>query len=954
MTRPRVLAECIWVAAVSVALAQGARAQPSESWRIGNSRIQREVTLSDGVVRPKALINRLANVDMPVGGEEFVLYLPDDVTIAASEFRRVDKSVRRDGRIQRFSLRLSHPQRPIDAEVLYTVDDGDWFMRKAVTLRTRREPFLLRDIDVDSLTIADGVTDLGGRGQPVYLADSFFLGLEYPAGFNLLENGRIALRHYPGKQITPAGWTSKSAVFGIGERNGVAEAFMRYVERIRIPPRSFLLYNSWYDLRKSEMTIERLTETYEAIRQGLAPYGVTLAAFVPDDGWQNPKSIWEPDLTFLPQGYTPLANAVEKGGACLGLWMPFMGTKLDISWGKEHGYEVATGEKYYCLTAPKYNRRLREVVKRHMRDWRVGYFKHDFNMFNCREPGHGHLPEARYGFEANVDAEIEMLQYERELRSDVYLNVTSCMWLSPWWLPYADAIWMGCSDFGRIKTVPATEPRDWAITYRDHHLWRRFRKERAQFPMSAVMTHGVIYGRRLLLGGKNEPLDKWSDNVVWFFLRGMQMKELYITPSLLSDAQWDILGRACRWAANNAEILRTAQLILGDPGAGEVYGFSSQAGGVAFFGFRNPSVEPQVAEIAARELIGDTSATLHQIYPFRAEAGTLTPDGAFRQTLGPNEIRIYRATAAPEVSSTSLAPAVLGPIPAPISVTLADSAASSNPFGLTARVEPKRGDLTALRLVAVLDQAFDIDARKAFRIECDGAVIQSSITKLEGLQILQAALPVRSLELRMTAVETALDVPFQPSLGLRAWLIADWPGEPGPTATTVVEPACPYAARRRAAVALGEPVEVDTSARRGRALTAADLRTARAAKLHLLVFGSNGEKYAGKPITLNGERVADVPTSRRPIDRWQRCLVDIPKEKLPALRLRNQIRFGNRSGDSYKLRDVALAVQLADGRWAETPFAGDVHCNTLSWLYAEGTPFTNDQSQPITVQFAGE
>jgi len=939
----------IWSVAVYLVSAPGIRAQGVETWSIGNSLIRREVTLAGDAVRPRALANPLTRVTVPVAGEEFILYLTDDAVVPASEFRLVAKSVRRDGKTQHFSLRLAHPHRPIDAELLYTVSDDDWFMRKTVTLRARGKPFLLRDVDVDSLTVADVTTDLGGRGQPVYLADSFFLGLEYPAGFNLIEGGCVSLRHHPGKQVTPAGWISKSAVLGTGESGQAAGTFTRYVERIRIPSRSYLLYNSWYDLRKKEMTIERLTETYEAIRQGLAPYGVKLATFVPDDGWQNPQSIWEADLSFLPQGYTPLADAVEEGGTRLGLWMPFMGTNLDIAWGKEHGYEVATGERYYCLTGPKYNKRLREVVKRHMRDWRVGYFKHDFNMFNCREPGHGHLPEARYGFESNVDAEIEMLRYEQSLLPDVYLNVTSCMWLSPWWLPYADAIWMGCSDFGRIKTVPATEPRDWAITYRDHHLWRRFRKERAQFPMSAVMTHGVIYGRRLMLGGKNEPLDTWSDNVAWFFLRGMQMKELYITPSLLNDVQWDILGRACRWAEDHTETLRTAQLILGDPGAGEVYGFSSRARGLAFFGFRNPSLEPQVAEIAARELIGQGGATVGQIYPFRAKIGTLTSGTVFRQALGPNEIRIYRADLAPNVSETALKAAVVGPNPVPVSVT--EITASGEPFGLAARVDITRDDVTSLRLVVVLERAFDVDVRKAFRVECDGTPVKSMVTKLDGLQILEATLPRRPLELRLTALPTALDVPFQPSLGLRTWLIADWSGTPGPAPDAVVELACPYAARRRGAVPLGEPAEVDASPRRGRELGETDLRTVRAGKLHLFVFGSNGDKYAGKAITLNGERIGDVPTNPRPLDRWKRCVVDIPQDKLASLRLRNQVRFGNSSGDSYKLRDVALAVQLADGAWVETPFAEGIHCSTLGWLHAEGKPFKNDQSQPIAVQF---
>ncbi len=959
---------------LSCALVQGA--EPPRTARISNGPLTLHFVLADGRARVAAFENTQTHAKLGVQAELFRLYLPAGEVVGANEFL----AAKMTSAPRRLEIQLVHAGRGIDARVLYEVKPGDRVIRKTVHLRATGRPFVLRDIDVECID-ATMKTDLGGRGQPIYLApvatarrpvrsgdrkgalglnaaggpngppderqkeaDGFFLGLEYPAGFNIVADGKVVLRHYPGKTIGKDGWTSKTAVLGAGGH----DAFMQYVDTIRTRPRSYLLYNSWYDLRRREMTVERFAGTYEIMRKRLAPYGVTLAAFVPDDGWQNKQSIWEPDRTFLPQGYKPLADILEKGGTRLGLWMPLTGVNLDVSWGVKQGYEAGS-KRHYCMAGPKYNKAIRAVLKDKILNWRVSYFKHDFNSFSCSKPGHGHLPEVRYGFEANVDAEIGLLQYERTLRPEIFLNVTSNMWLSPWWLMYADAIWMGCGDFGLIKTVPAIERREWAITYRDHHLWRRFRKERCQYPMTATMTHGVIYGKRNMLGGRNEPLDVWADNVVWYFLRGMQMKELYITPSILTDAQWDILGRACRWANDQAPVLRTAQLLGGDPAKGEVYGFASHADGVAFFGFRNPSIEPQSIEVAARDLVGDRPSKLKLIYPFKCDAGAVLPDGAVRQALGPNAIRIYRADADAAVKTTRLDPAAFGPAAAAVEIVAGTEAAA----GLACTVKPRRSDLTALRLVLLLDKAYYVNAAKGIEIRANGERVKPSEVKLEGLRLLLGDLPKQGCTLRISASPAALDGPFRSNIMLSGWILADYPGAPGPAPASVAELASPYASRRRVAAPLGEKKEIDLSARRRISLTEADLKGIRAAMLHVLIFGANGEKqYANKPLLLNGEQVATVPHSGRPLDTWRRKLVPIPKDKLGLIKLDNEIRFGNRGGDCYKLRDVALAVQLKDGRWAETAFDRKVYCSVKGWLHSEGEAFKRGTSPGIRAAFA--
>ena len=918
-------------------------AASTQSLAFESQAVARCIELGKPGLRTTAFRDKLTGATIQVQSEPFRLHLPGGDLVNGSEFRLVDSKRSATGDTQRLDVVLEHPARGIEAVVSFEAMAGASFMRKTVRLSAKAKPFVLRDIDVECLQ-TDASTDLGGRGQPIYLADGIFLGLEYPAGFSIVEQGKVVLRHHPGKTIGATQFTSKSAVLGAGGH----DAFMRYVDSIRTQPRPYLLYNTWYDLRRKDMTVERLAETYEIMRKRLAAYGVTLAAFVPDDGWQDKQSIWQPDRGFLPQGYAPLADVLDKGGTSLGLWMPLTGVNLDVEWGAKQGYEAGSA-RHYCMSGPKYNEKMREVLRHHILQWRIGYFKHDFNSFSCSVAGHGHLPETRYGFEANVDAEIELLKYSRSVRPDIFLNVTSNMWLSPWWLPYADAIWMGCSDFGFIKTVPAIEQRDWAITYRDHHLWRRFRKERAQFPMTATMTHGVIYGRRNMLGGKNEPLDKWSDNVAWYFLRGMQMRELYITPELLTDAQWDVLGRACRWATDHAAVLRTAQLTLGDPGNGEVYGFASRANGVAFFGFRNPSVKPQTARIAARELIGDTPARLKLIYPFKCDAGALTPDDTLRQALGPNAIRIYRGDASPGLAATALNPDAFGTPGAALKI---DTPSALNPDALAFRVTPLRSDLDKVQLVLLVENVYEARAAKGIAVLCDGKRVQVHEVALESMRLLHCQLPTQACTFKVETSARALEGPFRSNMGLSGWLVADYTGQPGPSPATKANLACPYASRRRMGQSLGVETEINLSKRRNVAVTEADLKQIRAAMLHVCVFGSNGEEqYAGKPILLNGVEVAKVPTSARPLDRWQRKLVPIPKDKLHLVRVENEIQFGNRGGDCYKLKDTAMAVQLKDGRWAETSFDPQVYCSTVSWLHGEGQAFSKGMSPTVRPSF---
>jgi hypothetical protein len=64
---------------------------------------------------------------------------------------------------------------------------------------------------------------------------------------------------------------------------------------------------------------------------------------------------------------------------------------------------------------------------------------------------------------------------------------------------------------------------------------------------------------------------------------------MYITPSLLTAANWDDLAEAAKWSRTNADVLKDTHWIGGDPAWLEVYGWASWSPGKGVLVLRNPS-----------------------------------------------------------------------------------------------------------------------------------------------------------------------------------------------------------------------------------------------------------------------------------------------------------------------------------------------------------------------------
>jgi hypothetical protein len=153
----------------------------------------------------------------------------------------------------------------------------------------------------------------------------------------------------------------------------------------------------------------------------------------------------------------------------------------------------------------------------------------------------------------------------------------------------ADSIWRG----GEDDSVAGVGPyRERWITYRDADTYEEVVKAGPLYPLNSLMLHGMIYAQHQ----KQLSVDPGGDfrnEVRSYFGTGTQLQEMYITPGLLSEANWDDLAEAAKWSRANADVLKDTHWMGGDPAWLEVYGWASWSPRKGILVLRNPSDKPQ-------------------------------------------------------------------------------------------------------------------------------------------------------------------------------------------------------------------------------------------------------------------------------------------------------------------------------------------------------------------------
>ncbi|NOY78458.1 MAG: hypothetical protein GXO76_11380 [Calditrichaeota bacterium] len=554
-------------------------------------------------------------------------------------FERAEKDTL-SNREQRLVLYFKGTNNPFLLKLTYSLKPNAFFARRTLAVRdTVFGLHFLRKVASRKGRILAPVTIVksGSFGQPAAFTlgqGGGFFGLEYPTSENHLapadkKSADLICKEIIGKRIQKDWLETDPVVEAVTPNAFVKHWFFTYLEDIRVTtPQPYILYNSWYDLRSPlmvkdsshVMNAENIRKIIHLFKTNMVDkYGIRLNAFVLDDGWDIYRSDWVLRKKQFPNGLKPISDELEKMGTHLGIWFGPIGgysyRSWRVGWMKQHGYETVDGEM--CLAGKHYSQLFKKRVVDFVEKDGVRFYKWDGIQFSCSQPDHGHKIGI-YSRKAVMDTVVTLCRAVRAHHPDVYLNITSGTWLSPWWLRWANQIWMQSSDYG-YSDVPSISRRDAAMTYRDLSLYKDFTKEDLWFPISNMMTHGIIKGNLQKLGGQEEPLDKFTNNALLYFARGVSMWELYISPDLLTDGEWQALAQSIRWAKDRFFILKHTEMVGGDPGKKEPYAYVHFSGYWGIVAARNPGIEPKklVLRLAPEMGLNPEAASLvvERVYP---------------------------------------------------------------------------------------------------------------------------------------------------------------------------------------------------------------------------------------------------------------------------------------------------------------------------------------------------
>jgi len=622
---------------------------------LSNNILECSWSVSSGYLRPSSI--RAKDTAVKANTLEcFQLTLPDDDVLKASDLKILHgpdlDALSPDPKAQRVGARhggkqirmtLATPDGNLTIQWRVELRDGSNYVRQYVSLTPQNTNMAVREVVLVPATSvrakAAGTLD----GSPVTV-DDIFLAAEHPLAKIRTWSSELRCSVPRSTPLKVGEEQTYSSVMGVAPAGQLRRAFLYYLERERAQPyRPFLHYNSWYDIGYgAEKILE--PDALKVIdlfgRELIERRGVVMDSFVPDDGWDDPATLWRFHEGF-PNGFDPLGQRAQRYKAGIGVWLsPWGGygkaKEERMKYGLQEGFE--TNQRGFSLAGPKYYGRFRDACLGMVRDYGVNYFK--FDGISSGGVPTGAPAESM----PDVEALLRLIGDLRAAKPDLFINVTTGTWSSPYWLWYADSTWRSGRDWG---TCGWGSQRQQQVTYRDAQTYQNVVRRAPLYPINSLMTQGIMFAHH----GLPKDTDRIVEDIRSFFASGTNCQELYLTPSLLDAKTWDALAEAARWSRANADVLVDTHWIGGDPAQGEVYGWASWSRRKGILALRNPKDEPGKIALdvgKAFELPPGAAQKYALKSPWKSDAAvgplTLTAGQEHTFELTPFEVLVFDAT----------------------------------------------------------------------------------------------------------------------------------------------------------------------------------------------------------------------------------------------------------------------------------------------------------------------
>jgi len=600
----------------------------------------------------------------------------------------------------------------LEIHEIYQADENRPYIFKWLEITNRGSRSVLLDrVAVDSLEVReDGAPVRGGVGQPVFLNNQFFLGIEHPAAENTIHLQDIVLAHHPYADLRPeATWKSKRAVLGAATAgNGsVEDAFRRYlVEVTGRGPVYRPIYCDWaaHDelgtLLKPQLT-EQLTDSLlDRLQTMKSAYGIQFDYYLMDAFWYDPKDAY---LTFKkpnwPRGSEPALHRMLDLGMQPGLWFDMGGSTLDLkntaSW---------QGPEKPCLSDPAFAQVFENAFGLHVRDHSLGMLKFDFTNLLCT---HGSDEEPSVAIlERNADSLLEVCRKARELNPAMVIRAYNgfssgemmestkyydqAYAISPWWVMWFDSVYSGDPRPSELPSV--TSLRDSVNWYQDH-VFRGY--ARSLMPLFDIDDSGTLVGKTstILYLGAEGFTDSWILNI----MRGDLAPTFYGDLTLLTDNDRKFMAGTLHFLREHQNLLENTRPILGVPGKGEVYGYLANSEDAGFVTVVNPGLFSQsFTFLLPNEQLSSGFAKLLFSNDGQAHDPTRRTEGVLQRTLAPGEIRVYALGSREWIEPIKL--------PSAPTRQYHDVTPIGNPFGSNREAEIQLGSSHAGMTLAVVIQ----------------------------------------------------------------------------------------------------------------------------------------------------------------------------------------------------------------------------------------------------------
>ena len=720
------------------------------------------------------------------------------------------------------------------------------------------------------------------------------------------------------------------------------------IDFVRPSPRTFTHYNNWFDSSGKDIRGDRLSNLHQEFQKAMGQGQVKIDAMVPDNGWQNRQSVWQPAANFFPQGMSDLAKLGQKlqsEKTSLGLWLALDGTTNDVGWGVKNGYTKAKANSYfsryfghYSLADKKYNDELTQQVKRLVDEAQVSYFKFDFNHLS------NVVPTDRHGHEAEMAGYIRATQYPRE--HGVFINATNWTWHSPSWLNYASSVWLLAGDDGFNANWPELAGRAQATTDRDVFFWRMWGQpeDRPWFPISSIMTHGIIRNKGGQMSFRTDSLRDWSDYVLMHYGRGTLLREWYLTPSAVLPEEWKALLAVHQWTDTRRASLDHTCYVGGRPDEGEVYGYMgwTRDGKNGTLVARNPAPQPQKLIIplnATTQFLGQAQQPwkAHQVYPQLQDFSlTLNAEQSFEITIPGYE-----------TIALEIAPGMASPLPEPIThvnVSPENPKSMADAFEILPAVNGRR-ELVVIGRPELPNLKINGQILTPSR-QSRGKINQFPGYARDGMPSKKAnAWAMAGYDLsQLTTSQFKLEL----SGGENSTLVEAWVITENNVATTTraneLSPLTFTGVNRQTTRVMPltnwTPVPAPKIS-----FNTALLSEIQTADLSIEVFGINAG-YGEKTLYLNQQKIAVLPTGG---DQWKAFHVNLNAEQIKALKLQNDIEVqAPVNEDKFKVGKISLKLTLKDGRMS-TVKSPEIFTSHSDWAYFEGKVFQLNSEKNLRV-----